>query len=103
MPDPPNTSHDRYEVVWPDQAPAVFEGGALDGRTLDVPIRGGAAPLLVGVLLDEAGEVVEVRPGNELPPWSSSDTGPWLRYEMVDWVKAQPDRPFRYAPFGRRS
>jgi hypothetical protein len=53
------------EVLWPERVPAVFTGGSLDGQELQVPARV-LPPLILGVRVDQAGQILEMRPGNEL-------------------------------------
>ena len=52
------------QPTWPEQVEALFEDGPVAGMLLPVPARDGAPPLMVGVLLDEAGTVSEIRAGN---------------------------------------
>jgi len=54
------------EVLWPERMPAIFDGGPLDGEKRQVPPRP-LPPLILGILVDQAGQIVEMRPGNELP------------------------------------
>jgi len=54
-------------LPWPERVVGLFEDGPLAGQLLQVPARSGLPPLTVGVLLDQADQVVEVRAGNEHP------------------------------------
>jgi len=74
MSDPSNA---YVEVLWPERLLAVFGGGPLDGQMLQVPARR-LLPLILGVRVDRAGKVVEMRPGNELPHGYTGKG--WLEY-----------------------
>ena len=56
---------------------AVFEGGPLDAHTVPVPARV-APPLIVGVLMNPAGKVIDIRASNELPATYVADG--WAEY-----------------------
>jgi hypothetical protein len=70
-------SYSCPEVLWPERVPAVFAGGSLDGRELQVPARV-LPPLILGVRVDQAGQVVEMRPGSQLPQGYTAEG--WLEY-----------------------
>jgi hypothetical protein len=70
-------SHPCPEVLWPERVLAVFAGGSLDGRQMQVPARV-LPPLILGLRVDQAGRIVEMRPGNELPHGYTAEG--WLEY-----------------------
>jgi hypothetical protein len=86
-------------AAWPEQVEALFEDGPVAGMLLPVPARDGAPPLMVGVLLDEAGAVAEVRAGNQLPVDYAAEG--WLEYALRSAFELGPGQPHIYAHEGR--
>jgi len=82
------------EFTWPERVDALFEDGPLAGQTLPVPAREGTPPLMVGVLLDQAGAVVEVRAGNQLPVDYAAEG--WLEYVLRSAFERRPGEAHTY-------
>jgi len=66
-------------LPWPERVDALFQDGPLAGQMLPVPARVGFPPLVVGVLLDQSGRVIEIRADTEVPGVDDRDLG-WVRY-----------------------
>ena len=82
------------QPTWPEQVEALFEDGPVAGMLLPVPARDGAPPLMVGVLLDEAGTVSEIRAGNLLPVDYKAEG--WLEYALRSAFEGRPGQPHIY-------
>jgi hypothetical protein len=82
------------QFIWPERVEALFEDGPVAGLLLPVPARDGVPALMVGVLLDQAGAVAEIRAGNQLPV-DYQDEG-WLEYALRSAFEGRPGQPHIY-------
>jgi hypothetical protein len=74
---------------WPDQVPAIFMGGILDGRELMVPANDRMPPAAVRLVPDSDPPVV-------VP---AAETSAGVRYLIR--MKLRPDDPWRFMLWAR--
>src|SRR5262249_32746442 len=90
------TNPPSYAPAWNERVDGLFEDGPLAGLLLQVPARVGVPPLTVGVLLDQAGGVVEGRAGNELPTGVERRSAGWLLYQHGPTIGRKRGQPHTF-------